>query len=96
MCILSLNILKRPKAYVPVQMMERILFTQISDRRQNVTNWDQLPLMLTTNDLMNILGVSRTRAYQIINIAGFPAVRIGKLVYMEKYALRQWLEEQSN
>lgn len=62
-------------------------------RRQSITDWDDLPAMLTIPDMMNIFGVSRTTAYQMTSIKDFPAVRIGKLIYIDKQALRDWISK---
>ena len=41
------------------------------------------------------IGISDRRVWDLINVEGFPVVRIGKRVVIPVDGLRQWLAEQS-
>lgn len=52
-----------------------------------------LPEMITVRDIKNHLHVSQERVYQIINLKGFPAMKLGKRYYIQKDKYLKWLEE---
>ena len=41
-------------------------------------NLDDLPIMLNANDIMNVLGISRAFAYNIMHDKSLPVIVIGK------------------
>lgn len=57
------------------------------------TDLDQLPIMLNADQLSQVLGISRSGAYQLMHAKDFPAIRIGaKRILVPKDNLIQWLE----
>ena len=59
--------------------------------RERPKNYDDLPLVLNMKDIQNILGISRTTAYQLVHEKGFPAFRSGNRIKISKEALFQWM-----
>lgn len=59
------------------------------------THYDQLPLTLTAEDVANALGISRANAYFLFHAEGFPAMRIGRRVMVEKQQFIRWMERQA-
>lgn len=57
------------------------------------TNYDELPLMLNTTELSDLLGVSHSSVYELIQEPGFPSLRIGKRIVIPKEELRQWISD---
>jgi excisionase family DNA binding protein len=57
---------------------------------------NDLPLLLKIPDLMRVLSISRTLAYEVIHRQGFPAVRTGRTVRIPRDALMKRLEEQAS
>jgi hypothetical protein len=51
-----------------------------------------LPAVLSVNDLTRILG-SRSLAYRMVNMAGFPALRIGKRIFVREDNFIRWMDE---
>ena len=45
----------------------------------------------TVKDIQNIFKCGLKQAYEIVNANGFPTIRIGKKIIVEKKALEQWL-----
>lgn len=45
----------------------------------------------TIKDIMRILSISKSSAYRLANTDGFPCVRIGKLIRIEKDAFENWM-----
>ena len=54
------------------------------------TDFSQLPLTLTPMDIKNILSISKNNAYALCNSKGFPAVRIGKLIRINRDRFIEW------
>ena len=57
------------------------------------TNYDELPLLLNTTQLADLLGVSHSSVYELIQENGFPSLRIGKRIVIPKEELRQWISD---
>ena len=56
------------------------------------TNYDQLPLALSAEDVAQVLGVSRAQAYNLMRSKGFPTLKIGKRMTVPKYKLIEWID----
>ena len=59
------------------------------------TNYDQLPLFLNANTVAQVLGVSISTAYELLNGPGFPTLRVGSRMVVPKEKFIQWAEGQS-
>ncbi|WP_243208558.1 helix-turn-helix domain-containing protein [Oscillibacter hominis] len=55
------------------------------------TNYDELPLLLNVKQLADLLGVSDSSAYELVQEDGFPSLRIGKWIVVPKEELRKWI-----
>ena len=55
-------------------------------------NIDDLPIMLNANDIVNILGISRAFAYNLLHDITLPVVVIGKRRIVNKDKFFDWLE----
>ena len=56
------------------------------------TSYDQLPLALGAEDVAQVLGVSRTQAYNLMRSKGFPTLKIGHRMSVPKNKLIEWIE----
>ena len=56
------------------------------------TSLDQLPLALGAEDVAQVLGVSRTQAYNLMRSEGFPTLKIGKRMSVPKNKLIEWID----
>ena len=59
------------------------------------TNYDQLPLFLNANAVVQVLGVSISSAYELMHEEVFPSVRIGSRFVVPKDKFQQWVEQQT-
>lgn len=59
------------------------------------TNYDQLPLFLNANTVAQVLGVSISTTYELLNDPGFPTLRVGSRMVVPKEKFIQWAEGQS-
>lgn len=54
-------------------------------------SYDELPLMLSVQDVADVLGISMSGAYELVKEKGFPHLRI--VVPKEKFI--KWVEDNS-
>ena len=55
------------------------------------TSYDELPLLLNVKQLAELLGVSDSSVYELIQKDDFPSLRIGKRIVIHKEELRKWI-----
>jgi excisionase family DNA binding protein len=53
----------------------------------------QQPLLLNIPQVMQLLGLSRSKVYKLIKLEGMPVVRFGRAVRVSPIALQQWIKE---
>ena len=56
------------------------------------------PMLLTVEDVQNVIRLGRTKVYELIRTGQLPVIRIGRSVRIRREALERWvaeLEEQS-
>jgi excisionase family DNA binding protein len=52
-----------------------------------VTDVQALPAVLTVEQVQKILGISRVKAYELVNTVGFPTIRLGRAIRVPREAL---------
>lgn len=52
-------------------------------------------LTMTVSDLRQALGISKNSAYELVNRADFPKIRMGRKILIPREALNRWLEAQT-
>ena len=55
------------------------------------TSYDELPLLLNVKQLVDLMGVSDSSIYELIQEDGFPSLRIGKRIVVTKGGGREWI-----
>ena len=58
------------------------------------TSNEQLPMTLNAEQVGHYLNISRAGAYALFHTEGFPCIRIGKRMMVQRDAFLCWLEEQ--
>lgn len=61
-------------------------------------NIDGLPigrLVLTVADLQQVLGCGRRQAYELVNRADFPTIRLGRKILIPRDAFLRWMDKQT-
>ena len=56
---------------------------------------EELPSLLTVEEMSKILRVGKVKAYQIVKMPGFPSVKIGRSVRIPTKALFNWINNNS-
>lgn len=64
-------------------------------KMSNCKSYDDLPLFLNASLVAQVLGVSISTAYELMNEPGFPVLRVGSRMVVPKEKFIQWTEEQS-
>lgn len=47
-------------------------------------SYDELPLMLSVQEIAKVLGISKTSAYELVRSKGFPVLKIGSRMVVPK------------
>ena len=55
--------------------------------------YDDLPLMLSVQDVARVLGISRAGAYELVKSEGFPAMNIGNRIIVPKEEFVLWIKQ---
>ena len=59
----------------------------------NYTDYEQLPLILTVEDITKILGIGKNTAYDLIRCGKIRSVRVGHKIRISKDALLEFLDK---
>lgn len=51
---------------------------------------------MSVDEMAAAVGVSRPKAYELVNSEGFPVIRIGRRIRIPVTGLERWIEEQSS
>jgi len=54
------------------------------------------PLILTADDIANILMINKNKAYELMKQKGFPTITMGRLKRVNRDSFFKWIEEQQN
>ena len=65
------------------------------DKRTTKPILGEYRLSLRVQEAANALGISRAKAYQLIQSRDLPSVRIGNVVRVPKEGLEQWMARQA-
>lgn len=71
--------------------MDCMLSLGTMQRVNQTVSFHDLPLVLTIEDLMNVLTIGRNTAYEIIRSGQIRSVRIGKQIRIPRDALEEFL-----
>jgi predicted DNA-binding transcriptional regulator AlpA len=58
------------------------------------TNYDQLPLALSAEEVAQVLGISQAGAYTLMHSEGFPVLNVERRMVVPKTKFLEWLEKQ--
>lgn len=51
---------------------------------------------MNVSDLQQALGIGKNRAYDLVNRADFPTIRLGRKILIPRDAFLRWLDAQTN
>lgn len=59
----------------------------------NYTDYEQLPLVLSVNQLIDVLNIGRNTAYELIRNGRIKCIRVGHQIRVPKEAIQSFLQE---
>ena len=69
----------------------------MQEKTAKSTNFDELPLLLTTKDIANLFGISLPTAYELTRRTDFPTLRVSeRRIVIPKDAFKLWVEEHAS
>lgn len=60
---------------------------------EHYKSYDELPLVLSAEDLSRFLGISKCSCYAMFKRKDFPTIRIGSRVLVSRDRFLEWLEK---
>ena len=64
-------------------------------RKSKYNSFDELPLMLTVEDVSHVLGIGLAHAYEVAHRKDFPTITLGSRIIVPRDKLMAWIEEQA-
>ena len=61
-------------------------------KKSTIKSYDELPLFLSAKNVAELLGVSISSAYELMQEPGFPVLKIGSRKVVPKEKFRAWVE----
>lgn len=62
--------------------------------KESYKSFDELPMMLSVSQVAKVLGISRTRSYNLVNEKGFPKIKIGTRIVVPKDEFKLWIQKE--
>ena len=59
----------------------------------NYTDFEQLPLVLSVNQLIDVLKIGRNTAYELLRCGRIKSIRVGHQIRIPKEAVLSFLQE---
>ena len=63
--------------------------------QSTIKNYDELPLYLNALDISKLLGVSKSKAYELMSSNEFPSIKLGGRVLVEREKFINWLDKKA-
>lgn len=70
--------------------------TQANGNATVVTNWADVPLVLSVKQAARLIGVGYRPVYDLARTADFPALKLGNRIIIPRDALRAWLDSRGS
>ncbi len=64
-------------------------------KKSQFNSYDELPLFLNADTIAQVLGIASSSAYELMHEKGFPVLKVGNRMLVEKSKFRKWVDEQS-
>ena len=63
--------------------------------QSTIKNYDELPLYLNALDISKLLGVSKSKAYELMSRNERPSIKLGGRVLVEREKFINWLDKKA-
>ena len=64
-------------------------------KRSKYNSFNELPLMLTVQDVADVLGIGLAHAYEVAHRKDFPTITLGSRIIVPRDKLMAWIDEQA-
>ena len=64
-------------------------------RKSKYNSLDELPLMLTVEDVSHVLGIGLAHAYEVVHRRDFPTITLGSRIIVPRDKFMEWIDEQA-
>ena len=64
-------------------------------RKSKYNSFDELPLMLTVEDVSHVLGIGLAHAYEVAHRRDFPTITLGSRIIVPRDKFMEWIDEQA-
>ena len=54
-------------------------------------NYDEIPLFLNAKTVADVLGIAPSSAYELMHEKGFPILKVGNRLLVEKDKFKEWI-----
>ena len=58
-------------------------------------SYDDLPLMMSVQDIAEVRGISKSSAYVLVKEKGFPKIKIGARVVIPRDKFLEWIDKKT-
>lgn len=64
-------------------------------KRSKYSSFNELPLMLTVQDVADVLGIGLAHAYEVAHRQDFPTITLGSRIIVPRDKFMAWIDEQA-
>ena len=61
-------------------------------RKSKYNSFDELPLMLTVEDVSHVLGIGLAHAYEVAHRRDFPTITLGSRIIVPRDKFMEWID----
>lgn len=64
-------------------------------RRSKYKSFEELPLMLTVQNVADVLGIGLAHAYEVAHRKAFPTITLGSRIIVPRDRFMEWIDRQA-
>ena len=64
-------------------------------KKSKYTSFEELPLMLSVQDVSDVLGIGLAHAYEVVHQQGFPTIALGNRIIVPRDKFIQWIDNET-
>ena len=64
-------------------------------KKSKYTSFEEMPLMLSVQDVSDVLGIGLAHAYEVVHQQGFPRITLGNRIIVPRDKFIQWIDNET-
>lgn len=64
-------------------------------KKSRYKSFEELPLMLTVQDMADVLGIGLAHAYEVAHRKDFPTITLGSRIIVPRDRFMEWIDRQA-